>query len=124
MYLVIRSHCLSESSIDGSTPRYRNSFGILPLPIGIPPIVTIESHAPHLHDFNDHNTRQMTIINYNYQSATESHKRLQELAIGDEVLIRVHPKRFPLRTLKKLHTRRRGPYKFLRRFASVPTSSI
>ena len=60
----------------------------------------------------------MTINNYNYQSAAESHKRLQELAIGDEVLIRVYSERFPLGTLKKLHTRDRGPHKILRRFGS------
>ena len=70
---------------------------------------------PHLHESHDHNTRQMTINNYNYQSAAKSHKRLQELAIDDEVLIRVHPERFSLLTLKKLHTRRRGLYKALRR---------
>jgi len=60
----------------------------------------------------------MTINNYNYKCAAEFHKRLQELTIGDEVLIRVHPEKFSLRTLKKLHTRRRGPYKILRMFGS------
>ena len=58
----------------------------------------------------------MTISNCNYQSVAEPHKQLQDLAIGDEVLIRVHPERFPLGTLKKLQTRRRGSYKILRRF--------
>jgi len=52
----------------------------------------------------------MTFNNNNYQFAAESHKRLQELAIGDEVLIRVHLKRFSLETLKMLHTRRNDPY--------------
>ena len=41
-----------------------------------------------------HIKRYITIIHYNYQSAAKSHKRLQELAVGDEVLIRVHPERF------------------------------
>ena len=43
----------------------------------------------------------MIISNYNYQFDAESHKWLQDIAISDEVLIRVHPKRFPLETLKK-----------------------
>jgi len=60
----------------------------------------------------------MTISNCNYQSVAESHKRLQKLTIGDEVLIRVHLEKFTLGTLKKLHTRSRGPYKILKRFDS------
>jgi len=41
----------------------------------------------------------MTINNYNFQSTAEFHKRLQDLAIGDEVLIRVHSERLLLGTL-------------------------
>ena len=58
----------------------------------------------------------MKIDNYNYQSTAELHTQLQELAIGGEMLIRVHPERFLLKTLKRLHTRHRGPYKILKRF--------
>ena len=61
----------------------------------------------------------MTINNYNYQSIAKSHKRLQELAISDEVLVRVHPERFPLETLKKKTPYPMwGLYKVLRRFGS------
>ena len=92
------------------------SLGLLPFPIGIKLIVTIELPAPHLHEMHVHTKRQMTFINYNYQFVAESRKRLQELAIGDEVLIRVHLERVSLETLKTLHTRRNGLYKVLRRF--------
>ena len=34
------------------------------------------------------------------------------------MLIKVKPNRFPLETLKKLHIRRRAPYKVLRRLGS------
>jgi len=61
-------------------------------------------------------TRQMIINNYNFHFAAESHKWLQNLAIGDEVMIKVHLKRFPLETLKRLYTQRNGPYKILKRF--------
>jgi len=60
----------------------------------------------------------MTIDKYNNQSIAEPRKWLQELAIGDEVLIRVHPERFPLRILKNIHTQRKGSCKVLRRFGS------
>ena len=101
-YLVTRSHFSPESSIDGSTPRARNSLGLLPLPLGIPHIIAVELSIPYLYALHDHITRQLTTNNYNYKSAVESHKRLQDLAIGDKVLIRVHPERFSLGTFKKL----------------------
>jgi len=44
----------------------------------------------------------MTIDNYNYQSITESHKQLQKIAIGDEVLIRVAPKEVPTGNFEKV----------------------
>jgi len=116
--LVNKSHFSPESLINGSTPRSRNSSGILPLPLGISPIVTIESSTLYLHELHDHNTRRKIISNYKYQSVTKSHKRLQDIAIDDEVLIRFHPERFPLETLRKLHTQRCGPYKILKRVGS------
>ena len=72
-YLVIRTHFSPQSSIDGSTFRYRNSRNFLPLPLGIPLIVTVEPSAPHLHKLHEQNKRQMTIRNCNSQSAKESH---------------------------------------------------
>jgi len=108
-YLVSRTHFSHESPIDGSTPRSRDSRGLLHLPQGIPPIVTVEPSASPLHKLHEHNTRQMTINNYNYQSVAESHKWLQDITIGDDVLIRVHLERFPLRTLRRLHTQRSDP---------------
>jgi len=99
----------------GLLPDVGISLGLL---LGIPPIVTVEPRAPHLYELHDHNTRQMTINKYNYQSVVESHKQLQKLVIGEDVLIRVHPEGFTMGTLKKLHTRRKGSIKVLRRFDS------
>ena len=75
-YLVIRTHFSPESPIDGSTLRSRNSLGLLPLPLSILPIATVESCAPHLYKLHEHKTGQMTISNCNYQSAAESQKWL------------------------------------------------
>jgi len=78
------------------------SLGIpRPFPSSPRPIVAVEPFALHLHELHNHYTRHMTISNYKCQSVAESHKRLQDIAIGDEVLIRVHPERFSLGTLKK-----------------------
>ena len=64
-YLVTKSPFSPESVIDSSTLISMNSVGLLPLLLGIPPIIKVEPLVPDLHD---HTTRQMTIDNYNYQS--------------------------------------------------------
>jgi len=56
-YLVTRSHISPDYPIDGFTYRSRNSLGLLPLPLGISSIVTVEPPVPHLHELHDHNTR-------------------------------------------------------------------
>jgi len=43
---------------------------------------------------------------------------LQEFAIRNEMMVRVRPERFPPGTLKKLHARRIGPCRVLKRFDS------
>jgi len=76
-FLLTRSQTSSEALVDRSTSKSRNnSLGLLPRPIGIKPIVTVESPVPHLHELHVHTKGQMTFINYNYQSAAKSHKRL------------------------------------------------
>jgi len=96
----------------------RKPINLLPMSIGDRPSASVESFAQHLHELCKHIKRQIAIINDNYKSAADSHKRLQEFAIGDEVIVRVRPERFPSGTLKKLHARHIGPYKVLRRFGS------
>ena len=91
-YLMTKSHFSLESPIDRSTLKSRNSLGLLLFPLDIPFIVTVEPPISYLYELHDHNTRQMTINNYNYHSVAGSHKWLQELAISDEVLISVHPR--------------------------------
>ena len=95
---MTRFHFSYESPIDRSTLRSTNYVPSLSLSLSI--FVTVESPALHLHELHDHKTRQMKTSNYNYQPSAKSHKQLQELIIGDQVLIRVHPERFPLKTLK------------------------
>jgi len=68
----------------------------LPMSIGDRPCAITESVAHHLHELHDHIKRQSAISNDNSKSAADSHKRLQEFAIGDEVMVRVRPERFPM----------------------------
>ena len=45
----------------------------------------------------------------------DSRKRAKEFEIGDFVMIRLRPKWFPPRTVKKLHARGAGPFRVIRR---------
>lgn len=51
------------------------------------------------------------ISNQIYKSVADLnlHKRVQEFLSGDEMIIRVRPKRFPPGTVQELHTRRTCP---------------
>ena len=71
--------------------------------IGDRPTTSAESFSQYLHELYEHIIRQIATSNDNYKSVADSHKRLQEFATGDEVMVRVRPERFPLETLKKTH---------------------
>ena len=73
-YLVARSYFSPEFPIDGYTPSSKNSLGLLSLPLDILLIITVEPSTSYLHELHDHNKRQMTISNCNYQSTAKSHK--------------------------------------------------
>ena len=45
----------------------------------------------------------------------DSRKRAKEFEIGDFVIIRLRPERFPPGAIKKLHARGAGPFKVIRR---------
>ena len=61
-HIVTKFYFSSESPIDRSTLKSRNFLGLLPLSLGISPIVTAKPPQPHSHEMHDNNTRQMTII--------------------------------------------------------------
>ena len=67
------------------------------------PSASVESFAKHLHELHKHIRRQIAISNDNYKSTANSHKKLCEFVIGDEVIVRVCLERFPSKTLKKFH---------------------
>jgi len=48
----------------------------------------------------------------------DSNKRFKEFKVGDQVMIRLRPERFPSGTMKKLHARSAGPFKIIRKFGS------
>lgn len=111
---VNRSIWLSPfEALTGYQPR--KPIDLVPLPIGPKVSASAKDYAQHIHDLHTEIRRRLTISNDNYKSAADNHRKLQEFSVGDKVLVRVRPKRFPHGTVKKLHARRTDPYRVLRR---------
>ncbi|XP_038972521.1 uncharacterized protein LOC120104756 [Phoenix dactylifera] len=50
--------------------------------------------------------------------AVDLRRRYQEFRVGDDVMIRIRPERFPSGAVRKLHARSMRPYKILKRVGS------
>jgi len=105
-YTILSTGLSPFEIVIGYKPRKPIDLPFLQL-IGLMP--QTESFEQRLHHLHNDISRQIAVSNDNYKSVTDLHKRLQEFAVEDEVMIRVRPERFPLRTLKKLFARRIGP---------------
>ena len=53
-----------------------------------------------------------------YKQNADSHRRVQEFAEGDYVMVRLRPERFSPETVKKLHARGVGPFKIIKKIGS------
>ena len=61
---------------------------------------------------------QIALSNDNWKYVANLHDKLQEFAVGDEMMLRVGHERFPLRTREKFYARHTGPYRVLKRIDS------
>ena len=52
--------------------------------------------------------------NANYMLRTNVKKRLKTFNVGDYVMVRIRPERFPLGTIKKLHARGAGLFQIFK----------
>ena len=57
--------------------------------------------------------------NDTYKRLADSHKRVKEFYEGDYVMVRLKPEWFPPETIKKLHARRAGPFKIIKKVFKV-----
>ena len=51
--------------------------------------------------------------NANYKVRADTRKRLKTFNVGDYVMVRIRPERFPSGTVKKLHACSAGPFQIL-----------
>ena len=70
-----------------------------------------ESFAQCMHDLYKQVTDQINLNNLKYKTLAYSHRRFLEFKIGDYVMVRIRPKIFPQRDLRKLQTRSAYPFR-------------
>ena len=56
--------------------------------------------------------------NTDYKASADLHRRLRSFNVGDYVMVRMRPERFPPGTVKKLHARSAGPFKIIKKINS------
>lgn len=89
---------------------------LLPISIGDRPGASVESFTEHLCDLHIEIRQKIAISYDNYKSSADLDRWLQEFTIGDELMLRVCPERFPQGTVKKLYTRCTCLFRDMRRY--------
>uniref|UniRef100_A0A2N9FGZ1 RNA-directed DNA polymerase n=1 Tax=Fagus sylvatica TaxID=28930 RepID=A0A2N9FGZ1_FAGSY len=74
-----------------------------------------EAFAQHLHDLHHEIRNKIQASNFQYKIHADTRRRHMEFQVGDYVMIRIRPERFPSRSVKKLQARSAGPFKILKR---------
>jgi hypothetical protein len=71
--------------------------------------------ASHIHDLHKEISNRIAQNNTNYKIRADLRRRFKEFNVGDFVMVRIRPERFPPGTVKKLHARSAGPFKILKK---------
>ena len=74
-----------------------------------------ESFTRRIQDLHIEITKQIQASNAQYKLQADLHRRHNEFNVGDYVMIRIRPERFPSGANRKLHARSAGPFKVLQR---------
>lgn len=77
--------------------------------------VGAEDFVAHLQSIHAEVRRQIALHNDRYKLRVDNHKRHVEFQPGDLVLVHLQPERFPKGSIHKLHPRKAGPFKVLKR---------
>ena len=77
-----------------------------------------EAFARHVHDLHKDISNHIHSSNTRYKVQVDSRRRHLEFAVGDYIMIRIRPERFPSETVKKLQARCASPFKVLKRIGS------
>uniref|UniRef100_A0A2N9ICA7 Integrase catalytic domain-containing protein n=1 Tax=Fagus sylvatica TaxID=28930 RepID=A0A2N9ICA7_FAGSY len=96
----------------------RKPLDLLPMSPQVRMSESAEAFARHVHDLHKDISTRIHLSNTRYKVQADSRRRHLEFAVGDYVMIRIRPERFPSGTVKKLQARSAGPFKVLKRIGS------
>ena len=71
-----------------------------------------------MHDLHKTICDQLNATNLKYKNLADKHRHVQNFKIGDYVMVRLRPERFPSGTSQKLQARSAGPFEVLSRVGS------
>ena len=72
-----------------------------------------QSFATRMHELHKHISYQINSNNLKYKTLADAHKIFQEFKLGDYVMVKMSPERFPQGSNRKLSARTTGPFKIL-----------
>jgi hypothetical protein len=96
----------------------RKPLDLLPMSPQVRMSESAEAFARHVHNLHKDISNRIHLSNTRYKVQADSRRRHLEFVVGDYVMIRIRPKRFPSGTVKKLQARSAGPFKVLKRIGS------
>jgi hypothetical protein len=93
----------------------RKPLDLLPMSLHARVSKSAESFVRRIQDLHIKITKQIQASNAQYKLQADLHRRHNEFNVGDYVMIRIRPERFPSGTNRKLHARSTGSFKVLQR---------
>ena len=99
--------------VHGYTPR--KPLDILPMSPHVRISKSADAFARHIHDLHNEIRKKIQASNSQYKIHADTNRRHAEFQVGDYVMIRIRPERFPSGTVKKLQARSARPFKVLKR---------
>jgi hypothetical protein len=87
------------------------------VPLPLPPQVSegAADFLQHIHEIHEEVQKKIALSNESYKARVDAHRQVVEFQPKDLVLINLRPERFSKGSLHKLHSRRAGPFKVLKR---------
>ena len=84
----------------GYTPR--KPLDLLPMSPNVRIFESAEAFARHIHDLHNKIRKKIQASNSQYKIHADIHRHHAEFRVGDYIMIRIRPERFPSGTIKKL----------------------
>ena len=99
--------------VHGYTPR--RPLDLLPMSLHDRVSMSAVEFASHMHVLHKEINKRIHASNLKYKTQANLHRHHLDFDVGDYVMIRIRPERYPSGTIKKLQARSAGPFKVLKK---------